>query len=234
MTSDNEDRLQAVLWDMDGTLVDTEPHWLAAQTELAQEHGITWTTHDARATVGQAMPVTAAILRESGVALSFTEIIDDLIERVVAKLQGGIPWLPGAERILAELVAQHIPSALVTMAFSPVATRVAAAAPIGTFHAVIAGDSVQQGKPHPAPYLAAADLLGVDPARCVAVEDSVNGTTSAQAAGMEVVVVPGIVQPLPGPGRHFIASLEDLTVDSLRGILRDPGGAADRRPADGS
>ncbi|WP_442542632.1 HAD family hydrolase [Arthrobacter sp. KN11-1C] len=234
MTSENEDRLQAVLWDMDGTLVDTEPYWLAAQTELAQEHGITWTTHDARATVGQAMPVTAAILRESGVALSTEEIIDDLLERVVAKLQGGIPWLPGAERILAELVDQHIPSALVTMAFSPVATRVAAAAPIGTFHAVIAGDSVPQGKPHPAPYLAAADLLGVDPAHCVAVEDSVSGTTSAQAAGMEVVVVPGIVQPPPGPGRHFIASLEDLTADFFRDILGVSGVAGDHRPAPGT
>ena len=152
--------------------------------------------------------------------LSNEEIINELLERVVAKLEGGIPWLPGAQRILAELTAAHIPSALVTMAFSPVATRVASAAPIGTFHAVVAGDAVPQGKPHPAPYLAAAELLSVHPSRCVAVEDSVSGTTSAQAAGMEVVVVPGVVQPSPGPGRHFVNSLENVTVASLRDILR--------------
>jgi beta-phosphoglucomutase-like phosphatase (HAD superfamily) len=85
---------------------------------------------------------------------------------------------------------------------------------------VVAGDAVPQGKPHPAPYLAAAELLNVQPSHCVAVEDSVSGTTSAQAAGMEVVVVPGIARPSPGPGRHFVSSLENVTVASLRGILR--------------
>ncbi|MFE5837420.1 HAD family hydrolase [Arthrobacter sp. NPDC056493] len=221
MAPGNQRDLQAVLWDMDGTLVDTEPYWLAAQSEIAREHGLNWTMQDARATVGQAMPVTASILQDRGVSLSTEEIINDLLERVVAKLEGGIPWLPGAERILAELAAAHIPSALVTMAFSPVATRVASAAPIGTFHAVVAGDAVAQGKPHPAPYLVAAELLGVEPALCVAVEDSVSGTTSARAAGMEVVVVPGVVQPQSGPGRHFVSSLEDVSMESLRTILRD-------------
>jgi HAD superfamily hydrolase (TIGR01509 family) len=220
MTAGNERDLQAVLWDMDGTLVDTEPYWLAAQSEIARKHGLNWTMQDARATVGQAMPVTATILQERGVSLSTEEIINDLLERVVAKLEGGIPWLPGAERILADLAAARIPSALVTMAFSPVATRVASAAPIGTFHAVVAGDAVPHGKPHPAPYLAAAELLSVEPSRCVAVEDSVSGTTSAQAAGMEVVVVPGVVQPSPGPGRHFVSSLESVSVQTLRDVLR--------------
>jgi HAD superfamily hydrolase (TIGR01509 family) len=229
MTPRNERDLQAVLWDMDGTLVDTEPYWRAAQSEIARKHGLNWTMQDARATVGQAMPVTAAILQERGVGLSTEEIINDLLERVVAKLEGGIPWLPGAERILAELAAAHIPSALVTMAFSPVATRVASAAPIGTFHAVVAGDAVPQGKPHPAPYLAAAELLSVEPSHCVAVEDSVSGATSAQAAGMEVVVVPGVVQPSRGPGRHFVRSLEDVTVESLHAILG--GTDANGRPA---
>lgn len=220
MPAGTERDLQAVLWDMDGTLVDTEPYWLAAQSEIARKYGLQWTSDDGRQTVGQAMPVTATILQERGVPLSNEEIINELLERVVAKLEGGIPWLPGAETILAELAAAHIPSALVTMAFSPVATRVASAAPIGTFHAVVAGDAVPQGKPHPAPYLAAAELLSVHPSNCVAVEDSVSGTTSAQAAGMEVVVVPGVVQPSPGPGRHFVSSLENVTVASLRDILR--------------
>lgn len=231
MTSGNGRDLQAVLWDMDGTLVDTEPYWLAAQSEIARMHGIEWNTQDARSTVGQAMPVTASILQKRGVALSIDEIINELLERVVARLEGGIPWLPGAERILAELAAAHIPSALVTMAFSPVATRVAAAAPLGTFHAVVAGDAVPQGKPHPGPYLAAAELLSVKTSHCVAVEDLVSGTTSAQAAGIEVVIVPGVVQPPPAPGRHFVNSLEAVTVESLRDILRQPGLTSRTRPS---
>lgn len=220
MTSGSGPDLQAVLWDMDGTLADTEPYWLAAQSEIARAHGLQWTTGDARQTVGHAMTVSASLLQERGVPLSVEEIIDELLERVVAKLEGGIPWLSGAQRILAELTANHVPSALVTMAFSPVATRVASAAPIGTFHAVVAGDAVPQGKPHPAPYIAAAELLGVEASQCVAVEDSVSGTTSAQAAGMKVVVVPGVVRPSPAPGRHFVDSLDALSVDSFRDILR--------------
>jgi beta-phosphoglucomutase-like phosphatase (HAD superfamily) len=157
MTSTDPQRLKAVLWDMDGTLVDTEPYWMAAQRDLAATHGVEWTADDGRSTVGQAMQVSAAMLQKHGVPMSAEEIIDELLRGVVAKLEEGIPWLPGAERILAELAAARIPSALVTMAFSPVATRVASAAPIGTFHAVVAGDMVPQGKPHPAPYLAAAD-----------------------------------------------------------------------------
>ncbi|OOP64858.1 hypothetical protein BMF89_01580 [Arthrobacter sp. SRS-W-1-2016] len=218
--SGNQDHLRAVLWDMDGTLVDTEPYWMAAQQEIARLHGLEWTAKEARSTVGQAMPASAAILQEHGVPLSVEEIINGLLERVVEKLEEGIPWLPGAERILADLAAAHIPSALVTMAFSPVATRVAASAPLGTFHAIVAGDSVQQGKPHPAPYLTAAELLGVQPSSCVAVEDSVSGTTSAQAAGMQVVVVPGVVQPPPAPGRHFVPSLETVTVESLQNLIQ--------------
>ena len=220
MTSTDPHDLRAVLWDMDGTLVDTEPYWMAAQRDLAATHGVEWTADNARSTVGQAMQVSAAILQQHGVPLTAGEIINELLKRVVAKLEEGIPWLPGAERILADLAAAGIPSALVTMAFSPVATRVASAAPIGTFHAVVAGDMVPQGKPHPAPYLAAAELLGVEPSSCVAVEDSVSGTTSAQAAGMDVVVVPGVVQPSAAAGRHFVESLEAVTVETLRNILR--------------
>jgi HAD superfamily hydrolase (TIGR01509 family) len=222
MDSSNRDDLQAVLWDMDGTLVDTEPFWMAAQHELALNHGVNWTNDDARSTVGQAMDVSAGLLQDCGVDLSVDEIINDLLNRVVARLKNGIPWLPGAERILAELAAAHIPCALVTMAHSPVATRVASSAPIGTFHAIVAGDNVARGKPHPAPYLAAAELLGVEPTQCVAVEDSVNGTTSAQAAGMQVVVVPGVIPPPAAAGRHFVPSLEALSVDTFRMVLRKP------------
>lgn len=103
MESRNRDNLQAVLWDMDGAPVDTEPFWMAAQRDLAQEHGVTWTHDDARSAVGQAMEVSACLIQGSGVELPAREIIDGLLDRVVSRLENGIPWLPGAERILAEL-----------------------------------------------------------------------------------------------------------------------------------
>ncbi|MBP1136627.1 HAD superfamily hydrolase (TIGR01509 family) [Arthrobacter sp. PvP023] len=207
---------------MDGTLVDTEPFWMAAQHGLALKHGVNWTNADARSTVGQAMDVSAALLQDRGVDLSVDEIIDSLLNRVVERLENGIPWLPGAQRILAELAAAQIPCALVTMAHSPVATRVASATPVGVFHTIVAGDNVSRGKPHPAPYLAAAELLGVEAANCVAVEDSVSGTASARSAGMQVIVVPGPTQPPAAAGLHFIPSLEAVSVDMFRNVLRMP------------
>ena len=205
----------AVLWDMDGTLVDTEPLWMAAQAEIAREAGIVWTEADAHDSVGSAMPATAAVLQGRGVPGTVDEIVDRLVDRVVAALEIEIPWLPGARRLLAELAAASVPCALVTMAYSPVANRVAATA--GTaFAAVVAGDHVTQGKPHPEPYLRAAHALGVDPGACVAVEDSLNGTRSAQAAGVrEVVVVPGVVTVPPAPGRRHVDSLSDLDLAVL-------------------
>ena len=91
MDTNNHYDLQAVLWDMDGTLVDTEPFWMAAQNELALKHGVDWTNDDALSTVGQAMDVSAGLLQARGVELPVGEIVNDLLERVVAKLENGIP-----------------------------------------------------------------------------------------------------------------------------------------------
>lgn len=146
-------RPHAVLWDMDGTLVNTEPHRMAGQHALAAFHGIIWTESDALATVGKPMPVSAAMLREKGVPLTIEEIIDDLLVRVVKVLDGGIPWIPGAFELLASVRNAGIPCALVTMAYKPIALRVAAGAPDGTFQVVVAGDDVQHGKPDPEAYL---------------------------------------------------------------------------------
>jgi HAD superfamily hydrolase (TIGR01509 family) len=209
----------AVLWDMDGTLVDTEPHWMAAQRRLARDHDVEWTDADAHATVGKPMPVSAGMLQDSGIDRPVEQIIDILVDQVVDAISPRIPWLPGAERLLGDLADAGIPCALVTMASSPVAHRVAAAAPGNAIRAVIAGNDVTRGKPHPEPYLQAAAKLGVSPADCVAIEDSLNGTLSAEAAGIPVLVVPGIVSVPRAPGRTFTASLADVTVDTLRDLV---------------
>lgn len=211
-------RPRAVLWDMDGTLVNTEPHWMAGQRALATFHRVRWTEIDALATVGKPMPVSAAMLREKGIPLSIEEIIDDLLARVVKVLDGGIPWIPGAFELLASVRDAGIPCALVTMAYKPVALRVAAGAPEDAFQIVVAGDDVHRGKPDPEAYLTACARLGVDPEDCVAVEDTLNGTLSAEAAGTHVLVIPSVTPVPAGHNRSRVSALSDITLDDLRSI----------------
>jgi HAD superfamily hydrolase (TIGR01509 family) len=204
---------------MDGTLVDTEPHWLNAQRQLAHASGVHWSDADNLKVVGRSMEVVARTLQQRGIDKPIQTIIGLLVDRVVEGISAHIPWLPGAESLLADLARAGVPCALVTMAHSPVAHLVAAAAPLSAFDAVVAGDDVAEGKPHPEPYLQAAARLKVDPARCVAVEDSLSGTISAESAGVPVVVVPGVVSVPAAANRHFVASLTDLSVASLRRVV---------------
>lgn len=204
---------------MDGTLVDTEPHWMAAQRQLASGFGIEWTDAEHRSVLGKSMEIVAETLQARGVDQPVATIIDLLVNQVVGAVANHVPWLPGAEQLLADLAEAGVPCALVTMAHSPLARAVAAAAPRNAFSAVVAGDDVARGKPHPEPYLAAAVRLNVDAARCVAVEDSPSGVRSAAAAGMPVVVVPGVVSVSAGRQRHFAPSLSALSVPILNRIV---------------
>lgn len=205
---------------MDGTLVNTEPRWIEGQKLLASEFDILWKDEDALSTVGRPMPVSAALLRERGVPLTVEQIIERQLAHVVASLADGIPWLPGAYDLLMALRDSGVPCALVTMAYRPVAERVAAGAPEGTFAAVVAGDDVAHGKPHPEPYLTGADRIGLDPVDCVAVEDTLNGTLSAEAAGCAMLTVRGVT-PVPAAlGRSRVASLTEVSPEMLGRIVR--------------
>ncbi len=205
--------LSAVLWDMDGTLIDTEPFWIAAETELVEAHGGVWTHEDGLRMVGSSMTVSAGILRSRGVDLPDDEIAAFLNSRVAAGVAAGVPWQPGAERLLKDLKAAGVPMALVTSSFRVLAEPFAAVAPF--FDVVVAGDDVSRPKPDPEPYLRAAEALGVDVARCVALEDSRSGIASAVASGARVVAVE-VMQPVePRPGLSRVASLDDLTIEDL-------------------
>lgn len=206
----------AVLWDMDGTLVDTEPYWIGAEYALVEAHGGTWTDDDARAIVGSALLTGAAYIRErGGVDLTPEEIVDELLVRVIAGVRDHLTWQPGARQLLAALREANVPCALVTMSYASLADSIVALLPEGTFSAVVTGDQVSQGKPHPEPYLLAAERLGVEPADCVAIEDSPTGVASAEAAGCITIAVPHLAAVDTSPGRTVVDSLADLSVDVL-------------------
>lgn len=213
-------RLQAVLWDLDGTLVDTEPSWIAAEYRLVESFGGTWSDEHAHALVGNALPVSAAYIREhGGVDLPLDDIVQRLLIEVVADARVQTSWRPGVQRLLADLRQAGVPCAMVTMSYQSLAYAVTDQLPTGTFSAVVTGDQVTHGKPDPEAYLRAAELLGVEPGACVAIEDSPTGVASAEAAGCTVIAVPNQVPIPPAPTRTIIADLSTVTVADLAALI---------------
>lgn len=203
----------AALWDMDGTLVDTEPYWIAAERELVTSYGGTWSDDLAHKCVGNPLLVSGQIIRDnSPVDLSPEAIVDYLLERVIALLREHVPWRPGARELLTGFRAAGIPCALVTMSYRSLARVLREAVPEGTFAIMVTGDQVKHGKPHPEAYLTAAEQLGVAPGECVAFEDSPPGVRSAAAAGVPTIAVPHMV-PVPNlPGVVTVETLKGLDI----------------------
>jgi len=217
--------LQAVLFDMDGTIVDTEPYWIAAEYALVEAHGGTWSDEHAHALVGNALPASGAYIREHGnVDLEPELIVELLLDDVVRAALERMPWRPGARELLAALGTADVPAAMVTMSYRRLADTVVEAIAPDEFAVVVTGDEVSDGKPHPEAYLTAAQRLGVDPRRCVAIEDSPTGISSARAAGCVVVAVPHHVPIAPYPDLTIVASLEQLDVAQLDALVRRSGG----------
>jgi HAD superfamily hydrolase (TIGR01509 family) len=212
----------AVLWDMDGTLVDTEPAWIEAEFALADTYGAPWSQQDALNLVGNDLLTSAAYIQaRMGIGLSAEEIVDALLEQVVAAVRREVPWRPGALDLLLGHVAADIPAALVTMSYRRFAQAVIDSLPEDTFSAIVVGDEVDNGKPHPEPYLAAAALLGADPTCCLAIEDSSPGAASAEAAGCTVLVVPNHVPVPTSPRRVFRPALTALSVADLEPLMAE-------------
>jgi HAD superfamily hydrolase (TIGR01509 family) len=209
-------RLAAVLWDMDGTLVDTEPYWIEVEYALVAEHGGSWSMEHALKLVGNDLLVSAEYIREhGGVDLPAEQIVERLLDGVIERINRSVPWQPGAVELLADLRTAGVPCALVTMSYERFVAPVLAALPAGTFDTIVTGDRVTIGKPHPEPYLRAAAELGVAPADCIAIEDSNTGAKSAEAAGCTVLVVPNHVPVLESDRRVFADSLVGLDTAAL-------------------
>ena len=206
----------AVLWDMDGTIVDTEPFWMAAEGDLVTSFGGTWTHEQALTLVGQGLETSAAILQEAGVRMSVPEIIDTLTARVQEILdEKGPPLRPGAVELLTALSEAGVRCALVTMSLRRMAEQVVSALPSGLFELIVGGDQVTRPKPFPDAYLQACAGLDIDPATAVAIEDSPTGVRAAVAAGIPTIGVPLLVS-LVGTGAHAVwPTLAGRTPDDI-------------------
>lgn len=207
---------------MDGTLVDTEPYWMRAETELVAEFGGIWTQEDCLSVVGAGLWTSANLLRDRGVQLEPDDIVDRLTDRVQEQIDAlGAPWRPGAVELLRQLREGGVKTALVTMSVRRMAAQIAAALPFDGFDIIVSGDGVEKPKPHPEAYLTAAGLLGVEPASTVAIEDSIPGLASAVAAGANAIAVPHILQIPEGEGHVVWESLEGRGLDDIAAVYAE-------------
>lgn len=204
--------LKAVIFDMDGLLVDSEPVWDSARRAMADEAGRPWTSDDHRAVMGVSTDEWAAYMIERlGLTLSPAEVIDAVIGRMVEMYRAGIPWFPGAVEAI-DLAASRYPTALASGSHPTLIEAVTSDATMeGKFTVVVAADEVGVGKPAPDVYLVAAERLGVDPVDCVCLEDSGNGILAGVRAGMKVIAVP---DPRFPPADDVLKQA-DLVLDSL-------------------
>ncbi len=215
------ERPAAVLWDMDGTVIDTEPYWIAAEHDLVASYGGTWTDELGLHLVGNPLIVSAEFIKaHSPVELDPVEIVERLVADVANRVRSQARWRPGATELLAELGELGVPCALVTMSWESLAAAVLDGLPERTFDVVVTGDQVAHGKPHPEAYLRAAELLGVDPSACLAIEDSPTGVRSAVAAGVRTVAVPHVVPVPPLEGAIHLDSLAGVGAGDLFALAR--------------
>jgi HAD superfamily hydrolase (TIGR01509 family) len=211
----------AVLWDMDGTLIDSEPYWMKSEGAFAKANNSIWTEQDGLSLVGMSLYDSSKIIKAKvGSDLEPEQIIAQLTDEVTAQLKQEILWRPGARELLLLLRKKKIKTALVTMSMHRMAKQVADAIGFDAFDVIVAGDDVLHGKPHPEAYLKAASLLEVRPEDCVAFEDSISGLKSAEAAGTRAVGIKNIVELPAEPGRIVWDTLEGVSLSDLRGLFK--------------
>ncbi|MFV2174157.1 HAD family hydrolase [Actinomadura sp. LOL_016] len=207
----------AVLFDMDGLLIDSERLWLEVESEVMAWLGGTWSIKQQENLVGGSLAIAVEyMLERSGADASPEEVGERMLAGMHERLSACAPMMPGAKELLTELRTAGVTAALVSSSYRRLIEPVLDAVGREHFALSVAGDEVANTKPHPEPYLTAAKRLGVDPSRCVVLEDSPNGVAAGEAAGCVVVAVPGVLPVPPAPGRTLVASLREIDLARLR------------------
>jgi len=211
--------LRAVLFDMDGLLVDSEPLWFEVERAVMARLGGQWGEADQQALIGGSLDRTVSrLLAKAAAPASREDVARWLVAEMAALiLARGLPLQPGAGPLLAALGAAGVPSALVTASSRAIMDAVLTVTGL-SFDVTVCGEDVRRGKPDPEPYLLAAARLGVPAAGCVVLEDSPTGIAAARAAGCPVIAVPSVPVP-PRPGLITVDSLEEVGFDRLEGIM---------------
>jgi HAD superfamily hydrolase (TIGR01509 family) len=210
---------QAVLLDLDGTLVDTEGLWWAAESEVFADLGHVLDEAHRSVVVGGPMSRSLGhLMSVTGTTATLAELTVAINARFEQLIALGVPLMPGARRLLGELSAQAVPTALVSASYRSTIDVMLLSLGPEHFSFTLSGDEVTRTKPDPEPYLTAAARLGAAPGDCVVVEDTPTGVASARAAGCRVIAVPSVAPIAPAPGVMVVHSLEDVSVPFLRAV----------------
>lgn len=210
--------MSAILFDMDGTLIDSEPLWLKAEIEVMAEVGCHWDEQDQINCLGGPAERTERYMQERSQNIKpYGYFINRLHEVMRARITNELDLIPNALTLLKECKDAGIKTALVTASSRDLMTIVLKRFPPGTFDVVVSGDDVEKSKPDPAPYLLAAKQLSVDILKCLVLEDSLTGVQSGLSSGAKVIGIPHLVQMSEHPNLRVISSLDEITLSNILG-----------------
>ena len=210
--------MSAILFDMDGTLIDSEPLWLKAEIEVMAEVGCHWDEQDQINCLGGPAERTERYMQERSQNIKpYGYFINRLHEVMRARITNELDLIPNALSLLKECKDAGIKTALVTASSRDLMTIVLKRFPPGTFDVVVSGDDVEKSKPDPAPYLLAAKQLSVDILKCLVLEDSLTGVQSGLSSGAKVIGIPHLVQMSEHPNLRVISSLDEITLSDILG-----------------
>ncbi|MEI6867068.1 MAG: HAD family phosphatase [Actinomycetes bacterium] len=211
---------QAVLFDMDGTLINSEPYWLIAETELMADFGYQWQLSDQALCLGGPLTKVGQYMSDlAGGAEDWEFFTNSLVHRVTDKFHKGLTFMPGALELLEAIHSQSIPLALVSASPRSLVQAALDSLPHGYFQISISNDDVVNTKPHPESYLKAAALLNVEISESLVLEDSITGVTSGIASGAKVLAIPHLVKIESHPRVRELRSLVDTTLESIASLF---------------